>query len=81
MGPLVGWIVGALEGAAVGGTAGVLTAALTGIGIPDDSVLVYESAVKAGKFLVLARGTPDMIAQKRSVLMTTGAAHVMAHTA
>jgi uncharacterized membrane protein len=71
MGPLVGWIIGALEGAAVGGAAGVLGAALTSIGIPDDSVVKYEFDVKAGKFLVLARGNADMIEHARSVLGTT----------
>ena len=81
MGPLVGWIVGALEGAAVGATAGVLTAALTSIGIPEDSVVKYETAVKAGKFLVLARGTADMIDHARTVLGTTGASQLTAHAA
>ncbi len=79
MGPLVAWIVGALEGAAVGGAAGVLAAALTGIGIPKESVLKYESEVKAGKFLVLAVGTADMIEHARSVLRTTGPSQLTAH--
>jgi len=81
MGPLVGWIVGALEGAAVGATAGVVAAALTSIGIPKDSVVKYELDVKAGKFLVLARGTPEMIAHAHVVLGTTGASLLVAHSA
>lgn len=81
MGPLVGWIVGALEGAAAGGAVGVLAAALTSIGIPDDSVVKYEVAVKAGKFLVLARGTKEMMVHARAVLETTGASELMAHAA
>src|SRR5579862_6189311 len=52
LGPLVGWIVGALEGAAVGAGAGVLGAALVSAGVPKDSVVKYETAVKAGKFVV-----------------------------
>ena len=81
MGPLVGWIVGALEGAALGGAAGVLAAALTSIGIPDESVVKYELEVKAGKFLVLARGSADMIEHARVVLGTTGASQLTAHAA
>ena len=81
MGPLVGWVVGALEGAAVGGATGVLAAALTSIGIPNDSVVKYELAVKAGKFIVLARGTADMIEHARAVLGKTGAWQLTAHAA
>ena len=79
MGPLVGWFVGALEGAALGGTMGVLAAALTSAGIPDDSVVKYETEVKAGKFLVLARGTADVITRARAILGTTGASQLTTH--
>ena len=81
MGPLVGWIVGALEGAAVGGAAGVFAAALASIGIPKDSIVKYELDVKAGNFLILARGTPEMIAHAHVVLGTTGASSLVMHTA
>jgi uncharacterized membrane protein len=81
MGPLVGWIVGALEGAAVGGAAGVFAAALAGIGIPKDSIVKYELDVKAGKFLVLARGTAEMITHAHVVLGTTGASLLAKHDA
>jgi hypothetical protein len=81
MGPLVGWIVGALEGAAVGGAAGVLAAALTNLGIPKDSIVKYELAVRAGSYLVLIRGTADIIEHARAVLGTTRAAHLTAHIA
>jgi uncharacterized membrane protein len=79
MGPLVGWIVGALEGAALGGAAGVFAAALASIGIPKDSIVKYELDVKAGKFLVLARGTTEMITHAHVVLGTTGASLLAAH--
>ena len=79
MGPLVGWIVAALEGAAVGGAAGVVAAALTTIGIPEDSVVKYEVEVKAGKFLVLARGSADVIEHARALLGTTRASQVATH--
>src|SRR5579872_1727912 len=43
LGPLVGWIAGALEGAAVGAGIGVVGAALVSAGIPKDSVVKYET--------------------------------------
>ncbi|MBK9964096.1 MAG: DUF1269 domain-containing protein [Holophagales bacterium] len=79
MGPLVGWMVGALEGAALGGVAGVVAAALSTVGIPEESVIKYEVEVKAGKFLVLARGSADMVEHARALLGTTGASHVAIH--
>jgi hypothetical protein len=79
MGPFVAWIVGALEGATLGGVAGVLAAALTTAGFPNDSALKYEVEVKAGKYLVLAHGTPEMIEKARAVLGTTGASQLVAH--
>src|SRR5271163_163267 len=40
-GPLVGWIVGALEGAAVVGGLSAVGAGLYSIGIPQDSIVKY----------------------------------------
>ena len=79
MGPLVGWLVGALEGAAVGGATGVVAAALSNLGMPPDNVVRYELDVKAGKFLVIAHGTPEMIVHARAVLGTTAATSVSSH--
>jgi hypothetical protein len=79
MGPFVAWIVGALEGATLGGVAGVLAAALTTAGFPKDSALKYELEVKAGKYLVVAHGTPDTIEKARALLGNTGASHLVTH--
>lgn len=79
MGPLVGWIVSALESAPVGGAAGVFTVALSGIGIPKDSIVRYEHEVNSGHFLVLARGTADLVEHARSILRNTGATLMRAH--
>jgi hypothetical protein len=68
MGPLVTWIVGTLEGAALGGTLGVVGAALASIGMPADAVIAYEHDLRAGKFLVVAHGKPAMIQHCRSIL-------------
>jgi len=78
-GPLVGWIVGALEGAAVVGGLSALGAGLYSIGIPRNSIMQYETALKSDKFLVIAHGTTDEVAKARGILETTGAAQVVAH--
>ena len=75
-GPLVAWIVAALEGAAVMGGLSALAAALYSIGIPKDSVLKYETAIKSDKFVVIAHGTADEVAKAKSILETAGAAQI-----
>jgi hypothetical protein len=42
-------------------------------------VVKYEVEVKAGKFLVLARGSAEVVEHARAVLGTTGASHVAVH--
>ncbi len=67
-GPLVSWIVGALEGAAVVGGLSALGAGLFSLGIPKDSILQYETALKAGQFVVIAHGTDIETAQAKKIL-------------
>lgn len=67
-GPLVSWMVGALESAAVVGGLSVLGAGLFSIGIPKDSVLKYEVALKADKFLLVAHGTAAEVARARDII-------------
>jgi hypothetical protein len=43
-------------------------AGLYSIGIPTDSVLQYESVLKAGKFLLIAHDSKDEVERARSVL-------------
>ena len=69
-GPIVSWIIGALETAVVVGGASALGAALANAGIPKDSVLKYETALKVDKFLVIAHGTLAEVEQARSILDT-----------
>jgi uncharacterized membrane protein len=57
-GPLVVWIIGALESAVVMGGLSALGAALYSIGIPKDSILQYETQVKNGKLLLVATERP-----------------------
>src|SRR5579863_7221983 len=70
-GPLVAWIVGALEGAVVVGGLSALGAGLYSIGIPKDSVVEYETALKSNKFLLIAHGTAEEVAKARDIIQTT----------
>jgi hypothetical protein len=70
-GPLVTWIVGALEGAALVGGLSALGAGLYSLGIPKDSVLQYETAVRTGKFVLIAHGTDIETAQARKIIAET----------
>jgi uncharacterized membrane protein len=66
-GPLVAWIVGALEGAVVVGGLTAVGVGLCSIGIPKDSALNYESALKADKLIVVAHGTTAEVAKASDV--------------
>jgi hypothetical protein len=70
-GPLVGWLVGALESAVLVGGLSALGAGLYGLGIPKDSILRYETALKADKFVVIVHGTSDETTRARDVLSRT----------
>jgi uncharacterized membrane protein len=80
-GPLVAWIIGALEGAVVVGGLSAVGAGLYSIGIPKDSVVQYEAALKSDKFLVLAHGTAAEVAKARDIMHTTRAVGVKMHEA
>jgi hypothetical protein len=79
-GPVVAWIVGALESAAVVGGVSALGAGLYGIGIPKDSVIQYELAIKTDKFLVMVHGTASEVEKARGVLESTNSASVTVHS-
>ena len=67
-GPLVTSIVGALEGAVVVGGMSALGAGLYSAGIPKDSVIQYETAIKAGQFLLVAHGNAYEMESARQIL-------------
>ncbi|MCY0880566.1 MAG: hypothetical protein OWS74_01085 [Firmicutes bacterium] len=67
-GPLVGLVVGALEGGVVVGGLSALGAALFSIGVPKDSVIKYENSVKADKYLLIAHGTPEEVATAEKLM-------------
>ena len=67
-GPLVSWIVGALEGAVVVGGVSAIGGGLCSLGIPKDSVLQYETAIKTGKFVLIAHGTIEDTTRAKEIL-------------
>jgi hypothetical protein len=81
LGYLAATAISAVEGAAVVGGLSALGAALYGIGIPKDSVIKYEAAIKADDFLVMAHGTAEEMARAKTILGTAGAMSVDMHAA
>ena len=81
LGPLAAAVVSGLEGAVVGGGLSALVGALTGMGIPKDSVLRYETALKADKFLVVVSGSAADIRRAHEVLAAAGSTDVQDHLA
>jgi uncharacterized membrane protein len=79
-GPLLGWVLGALEGAVVTAGMTAIGAGLYSLGIPKDSVLNYETALKSNKFILVAHGTADEAAQARKILHTTQPHSLDTHT-
>ncbi|MDR3586470.1 MAG: permease [Desulfosporosinus sp.] len=80
-GPLVVWIVGALESAAIVGGMNAFGAALYSIGIPKDSILKYETSVKSDKFMLIAHGTREEVETAKKILDTTNCVESSLHCA
>ena len=80
-GPLVSWIIGALETAVVIGGFTALGGALASIGIPKDSVLRYETALKADKFMLIVHGTVQEVEKAKNILMQNKADEAAVHEA
>jgi hypothetical protein len=78
---VVAWIVGALEGAVLVGGLSALGAGLYSIGIPKDSVIQYELAIKTDKFLLLVHGTASEVEKARETLAGTQPLDLKVHSA
>lgn len=70
-GPLVGWIIAGLEGAAVVGGVSAVGAGLVSIGIPKDSVVKYDMALKTDKYVLIVHGTPDEVTKAKDIIGAT----------
>lgn len=67
-GPLTVSIVGALEQTVAVGGLNALGVGLYNLGIPQNSITAHETALKQGKFLVIAHGTGEEVAKARNIL-------------
>jgi hypothetical protein len=78
-GPLVSYILGALEMAVVTSGLTALGGALASIGIPHDSVIRYETALKADKFILIVHGSFLETAKAKDILMQNNAEEATIH--
>lgn len=73
-------LIAALEGAVVVGGLTALGVALASLGVPKNSVIEYETAIAADRFLVMAHGTASEIAAARAILQAENAMQIETHT-
>lgn len=71
----------AVENAVVVGGLSALGAALYSMGVPKDSILQYETAIKADGFLVMAHGTEADIARAKTLLGSVNPSKLDVHVA
>jgi hypothetical protein len=80
-GPVVAWIVAGLESAIEVGALSALGAGLYSIGIPRDSIVKYETALKTDQFLVIAHGTAAEVAKAKDIIESTHPLYCTLHAA
>lgn len=78
-GPLVAWIAAGLEGAVVVGGLSAIGAGLYSIGIPKDSIVNYELAIKTDKYLLLVHSSAAEVEKARDILQSTKPISVTMH--
>jgi hypothetical protein len=76
-GHFVGALVAVLEGAAIGGGLSSLGAALFSLGVSKNSIVQYETDLKAGKYLMIAHGTKADLEKAREIAKNAGAGSVL----
>jgi uncharacterized membrane protein len=81
LGPLAAMLFSGLQGAVVVGGVSALAGALTSIGIPRDSVLRYEAALKANRFILMVHGDTQEISRVQEVLKSSGLSSFEQHPA
>ena len=68
LGHFAAMVFAAAEGAVVVGGLGALGGALSSLGIPKDSVIEYETALKTDSFLLMAHGSVEEMARAKTLL-------------
>lgn len=79
LGSLAVAVIGAVESAIVVGGLSALGAALYGLGIPKDSIIQYEAAVKADNFLVMVHGDAANIVRAKEILEVANPSRIDVH--
>jgi hypothetical protein len=79
LGYLAAMAISAVESAIVVGGLSAVGAALFSIGVPKDSAIEYETAVKADGFLVMAHGASGEIARAKAILGTANPTRLDVH--
>ena len=72
-------VIAGLENAVVVGGLSAIGAALFSIGVPKDSVLQYETAIKTDRFLVMAHGAAADVARAKTILGTVSPTSLDVH--
>ena len=72
-------VIVAIENAVVVGSLSALGAALYGLGIPKNSILRYETEIKADGFLVMARGNAADMRRAKTILSALNPTTVELH--
>jgi hypothetical protein len=79
LGYLASMVFSGVETAIVAGGLSAFGAALYSIGIPKDSIIQYETDLKADSFLVMVHGTPDEAVRARAILGTANPSRLDVH--
>ena len=78
-GPLVANIIAGLEGAVLLGGLSALGAGLYGTGIPKDSIVEYETAIKADQFVLFTQGTAKEVERAKAIMQASKPVTVAIH--
>jgi hypothetical protein len=80
LGYLAAAAIAAVEGAVIVGGLSVLGAALASIGVPEDSVIAYQTELAADGFLVVVHGDEEQVRHGREILGTSNATSIDVHS-
>lgn len=72
-GPFVNILMGAVAGAVLVGGISMLAAAIASIGVPKNSIIRYETDLKADKYLLIANDAPEQVEHVRKIIQQISA--------
>jgi hypothetical protein len=79
LGHFAAMVLAAVEGAVIVGGLSALGAAMFSLGIPRDSVIEYEEALKTDAFLLVAHGPVEEMARAKTIIETMEPSRVDLH--